>query len=241
MQERYLGDIHDFYKFLFIKHLASNLKVRIGLNWFLVDPKSISKSELKKNDGEKRSYLNNPKVTNLDEKLSSELSDLVKKKNRNLKNFTTKTHLQKFVKFYNEKIMRNERKLWFENSINFFCKNEIIFLDPDNGILKRPNGRNSQKYVLLDELKSYQSKEKIIIFTQFQSYNKSFFPYISEITNFLKSNGLKIKYPVLRNRTSPNTFYITIGQDRVINNQRILSVYKSYKKKFEGTIELITI
>ena len=80
MQERYLGDIHDFYKFLFIKHLASNLKVRIGLNWFLVDPKSISNSELKKNDGEKRSYLNNPKVTNLDEKLSSELSDLVKKK-----------------------------------------------------------------------------------------------------------------------------------------------------------------
>ena len=137
--------------------------------------------------------------------------------------------------------MRNERKLWFENSINFFCRNEIIFLDPDNGILKRPNGRNSQKYVLLDELKSYQSKGKIIIFTQFQSYNKSFFPYISEITNFLKTNGLKVKYPVLRNRTSPNTFYITIGQDRVINNQRILSIYKSYKKKFEGMIELITI
>ena len=48
MQERYLGDIHDFYKFLFIKHLANNLKIRIGLNWFLVDPKSIGKSELKK-------------------------------------------------------------------------------------------------------------------------------------------------------------------------------------------------
>ena len=95
--------------------------------------------------------------------------------------------------------------------------------------------------MLLDELKSYQSKGKIIIFTQFQSYNKSFFPYISEITNFLKSNGLKIKYPVLRNRTSPNTFYITIGQNRVINNQRILSVYKSYKKRFEGMVELITI
>jgi len=241
MQERYLGDIHDFYKFLFIKHLASNLKVRIGLNWFLVDPKSISKSELKKNDGEKRSYLKNPKVTNLDKKLSSELSDLVKKKNRNLKNFTTKTHLQKFVKFYNEKIMRNERKIWFENSINFFCNNEIIFLDPDNGFLKKPYGRNSQKYVLLDELKSYQLKEKIIIFTQFQSYNKGFFPYLSELTSFLKSNGLMIKYPVLRNRTSPNTFYITIGQNQRISNQKILSIYRSYKKKFEGMVELITI
>ena len=80
MQERYLGDIHDFYKFLFVKHLAINLKVQIGLNWFLVDPKSIGKPEMKKNDGEKRNYLNNPKISSFDEKLSLELNDLIKKK-----------------------------------------------------------------------------------------------------------------------------------------------------------------
>ena len=57
-----------------------------------------------------------------------------------------------------------------------------------------------------------------------------------EITNFLKSNGLNIKCPVLRNRTSPNTFYITIGENQSINDQSLLNVYKSYgnsKKKFK--------
>ena len=241
MQERYLGDIHDFYKFLFIKHLAMNLKVQIGLNWFLVDPKIIGKSEMKKNDGEKRNYLNSPKVSSFDKKLSVELNGLIKKKKRNLENFTAKTHLKKFIKFYNEKIVREERKLWFEKSINFFCKNKIIFLDPDNGITKKSYGRASLKYVLIDELKSYQSEDKIVIFTQFQSYNKSFFLYLSEIKSFLKSNGLDLKYPILRNRTSPNTFYITIGQSRSICDQKLLNTYRSYKKKFNGLVELVTI
>ena len=98
--------------------------------------------------------------------------------------------------------------------------------------------------ILFEGIKAKKIKNEItqnLKLKERSSYNKSFFPYISEITNFLKTNGLKVKYPVLRNRTSPNTFYITIGQDRVINNQRILSIYKSYKKKFEGMIELITI
>ena len=53
MQERYLGDIHDYYKFLFLKFLSLNLKEQIGLNWYLVDPKEISLKEVEKNDGEK--------------------------------------------------------------------------------------------------------------------------------------------------------------------------------------------
>ena len=41
MQDRYLGDIHDFYKFLFIKKLSTNFKTKIGLNWYLIDPKDL--------------------------------------------------------------------------------------------------------------------------------------------------------------------------------------------------------
>ena len=37
MQERYLGDIHDFKKFIFLKFLSLELNIKIGLNWFLVD------------------------------------------------------------------------------------------------------------------------------------------------------------------------------------------------------------
>ena len=48
MQERYLGDVHDYYKFLFLKSLSEKLKKKIGLNWYLVDPEEISVSEQKK-------------------------------------------------------------------------------------------------------------------------------------------------------------------------------------------------
>ena len=34
---------------------------------------------------------------------------------------------------------------WFQESVDFFKNNEIIFLDPDNGLLKKENKRNSLK------------------------------------------------------------------------------------------------
>ena len=54
MQERYLGDIHDHFKFIFLKFLSKSLKQKIGLNWYLVKPSSIGVKEIFKKDGEKR-------------------------------------------------------------------------------------------------------------------------------------------------------------------------------------------
>ena len=48
MQERYLGDVHDFYKFLFLKYISKKLKEKIGLNWYLVSPEQVSFFEEKK-------------------------------------------------------------------------------------------------------------------------------------------------------------------------------------------------
>ena len=48
MQQRYLGDIHDFQKFVFLKFLSCAFKQKIGLNWYLVDPKKIGEKEVNK-------------------------------------------------------------------------------------------------------------------------------------------------------------------------------------------------
>ena len=45
MQERYLGDIHDFFKFLFLKNLSKALDCKIGLNWYLVNPEDIGDND----------------------------------------------------------------------------------------------------------------------------------------------------------------------------------------------------
>ena len=57
MQERYLGDIHDYFKFLFLKFLSTQLNMKVGLNWYLVNPAEIGSSELKKKDGVNRKFL----------------------------------------------------------------------------------------------------------------------------------------------------------------------------------------
>ena len=57
MQERYLGDTHDFNKFIFLKFLSNQFRKKIGLNWYLVDTNNLGDKEKKLNDGENRNYL----------------------------------------------------------------------------------------------------------------------------------------------------------------------------------------
>ena len=54
MQERYSGDIHDFFKLNFLEYISHGLKEKIGLNWYLVKPELVGKSELKKKGWRKK-------------------------------------------------------------------------------------------------------------------------------------------------------------------------------------------
>ena len=73
MQQRYLGDIHDFQKFMFLKFLSCAFKQKIGLNWYLVDPKKIGEKEVNKKDGEKRYFLKKMNLKKLIEKFMMNL------------------------------------------------------------------------------------------------------------------------------------------------------------------------
>ena len=122
--------------------------------------------------------------------------------------------MRDLIKFYNKKITVINREAWFRKSLEFFKNNEIVFLDPDNGLLKEKTKKNSLKHLYVDEIKKYLSIEKVIIFTQFQSYNKNHKTYLKEIKKFLKINNLEISLPIIRNRTAPNTFFITLGNKK---------------------------
>mgnify|MGYP001204554673 CR=1 FL=1 len=241
MQERYLGDIHDFKKFIFLKFLSLELNIKIGLNWFLVDPIDIGEKEIKKNDGEKREYLLNQNYRVIDEKIFEEFKNLKEKKNRKIFNFTKKTHLKNYINFYNEKIDYHNREAWFDNSIKFFENQKVIFLDPDNGLMKKKKTpKISMKYVFIQEIKKYIFNNKTVIFSQFQSFNKSNLSYLDEMKNFLKINDIKLIMPIVRNRTSPNTFFITLTNNRVLQ-KRLVKVFEKFILTEKHSTELITI
>ena len=147
-----------FKNLCFVKFLSCAFKQKIGLNWYLVDPKKIGEKEVNKKDGEKRYFLQKNEFKTIDRKIYDEFVKLKSKKFRNINTFTKNTHLSQYVSFYNKKIPLLNREKWLVDSLNFFKKNNIIFLDPDNGLLKNKKSKKiSLKYVLLNEIESYLS------------------------------------------------------------------------------------
>ena len=104
----------------------------------------------------------------------------------------------------------------------------MIFLDPDNGIRRNSNIKNKRliKYVIPEEIVSLKKKGKTIIFTQFQSFNESHSDLLKKISNLLLEYGLKINCPIIRNRTGPNTFFLTIANNSM--KSKLSKIYKQY-------------
>jgi len=241
MQQRYLGDIHDFQKFIFVKFLSCAFKQKIGLNWYLVDPTKIGKKEVNKKDGEKRYFLQKNEFKTIDRKIYDEFVKLKSKKSRNINSFTKNTHMSQYVSFYNKKIPLLDREKWLVNSLSFFKENNIIFLDPDNGLLKNSKSKKtSLKYVLISELESYLSNKKTVIFTQFQSFNKTNIVHLNEINNYLKMRNININCPVVINRTAPNTIFISLSNDKKMELQLKKNI-KKYVSINKDRVKLIAI
>ena len=237
MQERYSGDIHDFFKLNFLEFLSNGLREKIGLNWYLVKPELIGNSELKKKDGEKRNFLTLEEFRKINPDLIEELKQFKNIKNRKITKFSTNPKFNNFTKFYNSTLSLQNRKRWFDKSLIFFKDLKTIFLDPDNGISFKNQGKQNVKYVNLSELHQYCANGKTVTFTQFQSFNTHYKVYIKKILIMLEKNGLKSHYPIIRNRTGPNTFYITVGN---IKNSKYEFLIKSYAEKVDR-VELVIL
>ena len=214
MQERYLGDVHDFYKFMFIKSLSVSFHLKVALNWYLVNPKELGKKELKLNDGEKRNYLKEEILKELDNNLFCEMKNLEKKKNRIIGDFTKNSHLHRYIAFFNTLLNFKNRENWMEESIRFYKNYEFLFLDPDNGLepeKTKVSKKKKIKYILNEELRRIFLLKKTVFFCQFQPFNmdhKSFL--INKKKQIITQCKIPVEVPILRNRVSPNTFFITI-------------------------------
>ena len=237
MQERYLGDIHDFMKFNFLEFISKKINQKIGLNWYLIDPKNIGKSELSLNDGEQRSFILKDKYTNTNERLVDELQSLRKRSNRLIINYTKNTYLNNYVNFYNKKLTISNRLKWFKDSMLFFKNNDVLFLDPDNGLIVESESKSSKrsiKYISYQEIKDLYDLGKTIFFCQFQSFSINHKTMLKEkLSKIYKNTSIKIKSPIIRNRCSPNTFYISIIQDK--DKQRFNSIINSYSLIYNWT------
>jgi hypothetical protein len=194
MQNKYFGDIHDFYKYYLLKHISGYFS--IGINWCLV------KDENSK-DGNKKLR---KKEENKDKILFSVLND---SKNVN----GIKKYFPKKVSYFDnihEQYFLNS--LYQKSAFDKLNKKDIIFFDPDNGLeVLTTDNKKRYKYLSYDILEKYWANGNSMIVYQHLSRDKSALEnIIKKIEELLKCS----KYGNIEIIKKGNVAYIFIIQKR---------------------------
>ncbi|MBW6482748.1 MAG: hypothetical protein K0B10_06780 [Vicingaceae bacterium] len=245
MQDRYVGDIGDFGKYLLLKTLCQN-KIKLGVNWCFVNPKNTPK-EMNKNDGKYIGYLyqknkNHAFFKQADENLILQLREIVKPNNRTIASIEKSNILPLGTMFVNEEIpVGTKRFSWHAKSLETFKDCDIIFYDPDNGLEITSCGklhRYAVKYVFYDEIRDTYSKGKSIIIYQHTNMSKPINEQINVRLNQLDEIGIpKENISVIQSKVGISRFYLIIkqrkkdlieqGLNNFINNHPLLNKYKA--------------
>lgn len=223
MQDRYVGDIGDFGKYLLLKSLCKNNNIKLGVNWCYVNHEYSTK-EKEKNDGKYTGYLyqKNKKhkvYKETDEILINQLRNIVESEYRTIISIEKNNILPKGTMFFNKETpVGTKRFSWHAESLETLKGCDIIFYDPDNGLEIPTCGklhRDAVKYVYYDEIRDTYSKGKSIIIYQHTNRSKTLETQINERVLQLKGIGIpENTISVIYSKIGISRFYIIIKQQK---------------------------
>ena len=157
MQNHFFGDIHDFYKYYFLREITKDYS--LGIHWCL----NLNES---KNNGNKK--LTDKELTK-DEKL---YKLLVQYRHKDVKYI--KPYFPENTKYYDQKLENYYMDfIYEEKAIEELKSQDIIFFDPDNGI-EVSSMKNNEKYkfVTYRLLVKFWDLGKSLIIYQHEGRNK---------------------------------------------------------------------
>ena len=177
MQDKYVGDVGDFGKFLILRQVQrlAGRQLCLGVNWYTVTlPEPGSK------DGRHVEYQDDrrddaPRFMVCDPELRHALSRLVGENRRRISDLERANILSGSALYFSDSIpygafpldLRIEQRTrWFEKSRKSLQAAQVVFLNPDNGVqtskIKKTQTR-SVKYAFADEIKGYFEDGKMVI------------------------------------------------------------------------------
>ena len=214
MQDRYTGDLGDFSK-LGILRALQNAGLSIGVNWYLTPDENHN------GDGRHVKYLKQEEYKVCDEVLWLELKNIVESNRRKACYLENERILQ--ASFYSERLdftgkAKTERELirkeWHNNALTDLAGNDIVCVDPDNGlIVPSAIGKPKEnKYVLYDELADYYAHQSSVIYYQHKArkpdeYYLRQHKNLIHSQNFSDARGLALKF-----KTTSQRYYFFIIQ-----------------------------
>lgn len=167
MQNRYAGDIGDYGKFGMLRALASE-GFSIGVNWYLVE---TPEHELSVNDGGK---LIPEKLTSVDPELAKVLSAISRSSERSV-HALEEASLIPGATYFSDVVPVEDRAAWHARALAALVGTDLVFLDPDNGLLVKSVGKRSAKapkYTFYEEVADYVARGKSVIVYNHRSRRK---------------------------------------------------------------------
>ncbi len=166
MKDQYVGDIGDFGKYSLLRAFT-DAGVKVGVNWYLTENDGST-------DGKFTEYLKkNDRISEYDSVVFKTLKNIAFNKTKSVMDIQKSGILTGAV-YYSALLSpkgtpserREERQRWFEKSETVFKDSELIFMDPDNGLLEKndPSVLSAEKYVLPDEVREYFMKGHNVVY-----------------------------------------------------------------------------
>lgn len=236
MQERYLGDSHDYAKYALLRHLSGALSARIGLNWYLTHSALVDKAG--NNDGEKRHHFASRKWAGWEGELLEQLAPLQLFADRQLSNFYQLGILPSETVYFDVPVATSDRSVWHQSARSALSGADLIFIDPDNGFeVLSMTQRTKPKYALYSEVTDFLSDNKIVVAIQFARQCDPALRALAVRQRLSLLVGRDIRIPVIRARMAPNLLFVTIAPEGLeASVAGVITAFASGRDK----IELIT-
>ena len=161
MKNQYAGDVGDYTKLGVLRGLEK-AGFSIGLNWYLTpDEPEHSKTFT---DGKHTKFLECDCDTP-DKNLHCVLKKIGLSKNRSVARLE-RANLFENTLFWNKMLESKSRDKWHLKALKKLSKQDVIFLDPDNGLEVKstnPYSKNGNKYATYQEAADYYAQGSTVI------------------------------------------------------------------------------
>lgn len=236
MKNKYFGDIGDYGKYGLLRFLAKR-NIIIGINWYLTE-------DDKSNDGRHTDYLNDPRFRHLDADLFDCLKGMVGDGIRDIKQFEMKDMIPNAVyysKILDSKMtdiaMRKEyRQNWHEQAMETLKKTDIVFMDPDDGLVKENRyGADSEKKVIPQEIIDYYDRGQDIVYYHHRGqYTKP--DNWMHILGIMKSYIADVRLiPIIYHRVQQRAYVFVLHEESYERYRDLLDEFLASYWKWKGT------
>ena len=166
MKNQYICDIGDYGKYSLLRAFAK-AGIKIGVNWYLTADDGST-------DGKYTDYLEQDKLRRYDPDVFTELRLIFHKKSRSVLDIEKNSVVPSAV-FYSKPIpikgtpgeRAEQRVKWFEESMTMLADAELIFMDPDNGLLENGDAGKlgAEKFVYPEEVqKCFEAGKNVVYY-----------------------------------------------------------------------------